>query len=167
MVRSTLVVVALAAVLTGCTGAAPEEGPAEEPAATATPTPSASEPSAEPTTPSDGSEAPEPSDGAWPPASTTIAHGSQVWGAYVAVTSSPEDPAVAAASERLEEVGYASGFGAGELGCDEGATEALGAPEGSYGLAVYFDTQADAETFAELWGPELVGTAQVTLFCMD
>src|SRR5690606_23615594 len=49
MVRSTLVVVALAAVLTGCTGAAPEEGPAEEPAATATPTPSASEPSAEPT----------------------------------------------------------------------------------------------------------------------
>ena len=61
-------------------------------------------------------------------------------------------PASRGAQQQLDELGYA--WGGGELGCDQGA-------------AVYFHDQADAETFAGLYGPQAVGTAPVTLYCLD
>ena len=162
-----VVPVVLVAVLSGCTGAA-------EPAVTAgaqtTPSQQTVSPSpvASPSASAQPSETPTPvAEAAWPPATTAVVHGGERWAVYVAVTDSGDDPRVAAAQERLDALGYASATGWGDVGCDDGAAEALGVPWQSTAVRVYFDTQADAETFARLYGPEAVGTAQVTLYCLD
>ena len=73
------------------------------------------------------------------------------------------------AVRRVAELGYPQG--GGELGCDVGAGEALGIGDGAMAIAVYFDTQAGAEDFAqryaETYGEEVVGLAQVTTLCLD
>ena len=57
-------------------------------------------------------------------------------------------------------------FSAGELRCDQGAEEALAAPDGSLAVRVYFETEVAAKAFATtLPGP--VGVARVTVHCAD
>lgn len=168
--------VAAAVALLALTGCASGTTVGGEPSATGPRQEESAEPTtqtAEATEASGPTESPEPEPspsadagaGEWPPASTTVVHGSEKWATYVAVTPTTDDPAYAAAQQRLEELGYPGG--GGEIGCDRGAAEALGVTQSAIGVAVYFDSQADAETFAEMYGPEAVGTAQVTTWCLD
>ena len=108
----------------------------------------------------------------WPPTATDVRHGGQTWGVYtVVVDAGASDAGLRreAGAQRLVSLGYPRG--GGELGCDLGATEALGVLEGALAVAAYFDTQADAELFAqryaETYGERVVGIAAVTTLCMD
>lgn len=167
-VVAAVVLLALTACASGTTvGAEPsatgllqEAEPTTGPTAAATGTSEPTEsPEAEPSPPADAEA------GEWPPASTTVVHGSEKWATYVAVTPTTDDPAYTAARQRLDELGYPGG--GGDIGCDRGAAEALEVTPSAIGVAVYFDSQTDAETFAEMYGPEAVGTAQVTTGCLD
>jgi hypothetical protein len=65
-----------------------------------------------------------------------------------------------------EAMGYFAG--AGDLGCDQGAAEALGLEDGFYyGVGLYFATMDDAIAFAAAYPGEVVGIANVTTFCLD
>jgi hypothetical protein len=91
-------------------------------------------------------------------------HGGVVWGLYLALGDSLDDPAMDAARQRATELGYHPG--GGELACDDGAAEALGV-DASYSVAVYFRTREDAEAAAALFGSAPVGIARVTTYCLD
>jgi hypothetical protein len=94
----------------------------------------------------------------------TPEHGGVVWGLYLALGDSLDDPAMDAARQRATELGYHPG--GGELACDDGAAEALGV-DASYSVAVYFRTREDAEAAAALFGSAPVGIARVTTYCLD
>ena len=108
----------------------------------------------------------------WPPTATDVKHGGETWGVYTVVLEaggSADDPRWQEGTRRLGELGYPTG--GGEIGCDVGAAEVLGVADGAMAVATYFDTQADAELFAqrytERYGEEVVGIARVTTLCMD
>ncbi|WP_421742793.1 hypothetical protein [Cellulomonas sp.] len=130
--------------------------PEPSPTVTASPTPAPSTPAPSPSTVTPPAVLPQAAD---------LTHGNAVWGAYVAVVDSFESPAALAAKARITELGYESS--GGEIGCDQGAAEALGLPEGSLVVATYLATQADALLFVEMYGPGALGVAEVTLFCLD
>lgn len=68
--------------------------------------------------------------------------------------------------DAVEAMGYFAGFG--DLGCDEGAQEALGLGEGVwYGASLYFDTETDANLFVAAYPDEVVGIATIVTFCLD
>lgn len=133
--------------------------PSAPPPRTALPTPAVTTAPA-PTVP------PEPTTPAPPPPPSREMHGSTAWAVYAAVSSSWDDPALAAADARLTAMGY-TGLRGGSLACDQGAAEALGRSAEDAAMAVYFDTPADAALFVELYGEGVVGTVEVTLFCRD
>ncbi len=99
------------------------------------------------------------------PAPAQLEHGGVVWGVYLAIDEDFEDPALAAATARVEAFGYSAGVG--EDACDQPAAETLGVPPESAVVAIYFDTRADAETAAALFEPPPVEIARVTTFCLD
>ncbi|WP_155859522.1 hypothetical protein [Cellulomonas sp. KRMCY2] len=122
----------------------------------------------EPATPPPGDSAPE----GWPPSATDLHHGGETWGVYTVVLeagASTADPRWLEGDRRLGALGYPAG--GGELGCDLGATESLGLGDGAMAIASYFDTQTDAELFAQKYaaafGDQVVGMARVTTVCMD
>jgi hypothetical protein len=95
-------------------------------------------------------------------------HGNTYWATYVWVGA-------AGTPESNEVVGKLSDdFGIqaiqGEVGCDEGAAEALG-PGAAWRVAVYFETRGDASAFADDYRIRYAGSdpviAQVTTYCLD
>lgn len=184
-----MLAIVLAVGLSGCTGEPAAEpvaaslSPTGSPSATPSPSGSASPtptlppgptptPHVQPTAQPEPTAAPAPAQtaapgqpAAWPEGISTVTHGAQVHAAYVAVTESRDDPRWAQSRRQVEDLGYvASG---GELACDSGAAEALGLDPQMLGVAVYFRSAADAQTFARMYEPGVVGTAPVTLFCLD
>ncbi|KQY22867.1 hypothetical protein ASD16_09645 [Cellulomonas sp. Root485] len=102
---------------------------------------------------------------ATPPQAADLVHGAVVWGTYVAVVDSFDSPEADAAEARITELGYQPSEG--DLGCDQGAAEALGLPENASVVSTYFATEQDAALFAQMYGPDALGIAEVKLFCMD
>lgn len=93
-----------------------------------------------------------------------VAQGETYWAVYVAVGEydSPEiDDAVA------ELASYGIGAFAGDLACDQGATDEFGTSAGSAGVALYFETQPEAQTFADSLGHSIPGIVRVRTHCAD
>jgi hypothetical protein len=99
------------------------------------------------------------------PQQADITHGNDVWGTYVAVVDSSISPTAEAAKARISELGYEPS--GGDVGCDGGAAEALGLPNDVQVIATYFSTKEDAALFAQMYGPDTLGIAEVTLYCLD
>ena len=141
----------LALALAACDGevAAPTSTPSPTPSPSPSPSPSATLESPSP--------APDP---------VVTEQGGTYWGVYLAVGDGPDlEDAIAYLSEQRElEVG--SQFSVGDLSCDQGASETLGL-DGPMRVAVYFDTQADAEAWADTLEGGPVGIAEVQTFCLD
>jgi hypothetical protein len=144
----------------------PTPSTSSAPVASTTPTPA---PTPTPTVPPVAAEpmasAPAVPSAPTPPRPSAEVHGSTAWAVYVAVSPQRDDAALAA-DARLTAMGYTQLRG-GDLACDRGAAEALGRDPSEHAVAVYFDTEADAALFAELYGDGVVGTVQVTLRCRD
>ncbi|GEK22978.1 hypothetical protein [Cellulomonas xylanilytica] len=145
---------------------------APEPSASVTSSPSPSlppSPSPSPSTVSPSPTATPPVVVETPPAAlpqaADVTHGNEVWGTYVAVVDSFESPTALAAKERITELGYQSS--GGDIGCDQGAAETLGLPQDVMVVASYFATEQDAALFAQMYGPDALGIAKVTLYCLD
>ena len=116
----------------------------------------------------DGSDGGSPDGGTeglpgWPVEATPM-HGSRYWAAYLAV-GAPGDPALQQVLEDVQESW--PGAGLGELGCDQGAAEALGRDRAEHAVAVYFPTQQHITEFRRRWDAPFVGAVQVTTFCGD
>ncbi len=153
--RRLLIIALCAATLVSC-GSKPEGGspatgagsPAASPAATV----------ASPASPATSTAAYTPIGGAH------VEQGGRYWAVYLAV-GDYDSPDVLDASSRLARLGIES-F-PGDLSCDGGAAEALGAPEGAAAVGVYFETEEEARAFAATLDPPPVGIAQVTTYCAD
>ncbi len=91
-------------------------------------------------------------------------HGGALWGVYV-VVAAPGAPELEAAAAPLRERGIL--VSVGELSCDAGATEALGADAEAHGVSVMFATREAAERFAQTLSTPPAGIAQVTVGCAD
>ena len=104
----------------------------------------------------------------FPPAAQ-VRHGDQVFGVYAAVARTASAPQLAQATAELRRAGYRVGEGSGEINCDQGARVALGLrPEIPYSaVAIYFRTRQEAQQFVDAFQPGVVGTAAVTLYCLD
>jgi hypothetical protein len=95
-------------------------------------------------------------------------HGGTYWAVY-AWLGAPGDPEADEVSDRL-----LADFGIeafpGDLACDQGATEAVGA-EYSWRVAVYFGSEEDAQVFAKRTGLLDAGpwesVVRVTTYCLD
>ena len=83
-------------------------------------------------------------------------------GVVVAEADSPAlEEAAAPLRERSIQVSV------GELSCDAGAAEALGAAPDSHAVSVMFETREAADAFAATLTPPPAGVAQVTVGCAD
>ena len=91
-------------------------------------------------------------------------HGSQYWAAYLAV-GTPGDPALQQVLEDVQELW--PGAGLAELGCDQGAAEALGRDRAEHAVAVYFPTEQHVTEFRRRWEAPFVGAVRVTTSCAD
>lgn len=99
----------------------------------------------------------------WPIESTPV-HGARLWAAYLTV-GAPGDPALLQVLEEVQQLW--PGAGLGELGCDQGAAEALGRDRTEHAVAVYFATQQHITEFRRRWDGPYVGAVQVTISCAD
>jgi hypothetical protein len=97
-----------------------------------------------------------------------LVHGGTYWAVYPWVGAAGSREADDVSAQLLEEFGIEAG--PGDLGCDQGAAEALGT-NAEQGIAVYFETEEDANAFALQAG--LLGheagpvIAHVTTYCLD
>lgn len=161
--RNALLLTA-AAVLTGLTGLA-GCGDDDEPDTrlTASPSPTTTSATSSPTPTPTASSVPS-----LPPQATELRQGGSYQAVYLAVSAGSS---VTAENRQAESAAKALGYqaGTGDVDCDQGARQALGLPEtGSYLVtSVLFTTDAQAQTFVAAYQPEVVGTAQVELFCLD
>ena len=101
----------------------------------------------------------------FPPARENLEHGELTWAVILAGAADPEDPVMVAAEQAAADAGYAVGW----TGCDEGAAEALGLPDGTLTISAYFDTNGLAEQAAEAFQARGVDAtvAEVRTFCLD
>jgi hypothetical protein len=92
------------------------------------------------------------------------------WVVYVAVaedSSQPERDRVWAAMEQLRgTTPYVSARGAGSVGCENGAADALGLDPATFAAPVFLASEAEAQQFAERWGGPVVGPAPITEDCI-
>ena len=177
MHRSAFTIPILAAMLlAGCGAEDPGDDPADAAASPTTsqsadPTGTADEPAVDPAA-SPTSEAPaatpEPPVTAWPD-EVTSTHGAQLWAVYLAVASPASDAETRALEETdayLRGLGY-EGSGIGSVGCDQGAAQSLGLDSGDNRVAVYFDTQIDAQAFVAAYDRQDLGATAVITYCLD
>ena len=99
-------------------------------------------------------------------------HGAVQWGVYMATDDDPDYDSVAAtAIERLIDLGYSQFAFAIELGCDNDAATALSKDSVTLAVAIYFETESDANAFTTAYfyqyGDIVVGVVEVTTFCLD
>lgn len=146
---------------------APQQGTMSAPAGPADDG-TADHPSDGPEPGDDGSDGGVPGGGTeglpgWPIESTP-AHGARLWAAYLAV-GAPGDPTLQPVLDEVRELW--PGAGLGELGCDDGAADALGRDGTEHAVAVYFATEQHVSEFRRRWDGPFVGAAQVTIYCAD
>lgn len=149
IVHRAVALLALTVVLAACSSD-------PEPTATPSSSPTASpSPAASPAAP--GAE-PEPA---------ITEQGGTYWGVYLAIGS--ESDLEDAIQYLTEERGLEAGidFSIGDISCDEGAAEALGADEGAQRVAVYFASSGDATAWAATLPGQPVGIVEVKTFCLD
>lgn len=106
----------------------------------------------------------------FPPAAETLEHGGEIWAVYLAVADDFSDPGLDDAVALAEMYGYLAG--AGDMGCDQGASDAIGIPEGGGEavVGVYFNSEADASLMVAALaerGHEVAGMGRVQTFCLD
>lgn len=105
----------------------------------------------------------------WPAQQSSFTHGGATWAVYLAVAEDVRDPVFATVEGQAGAVGYVN-IGPSDLGCDEGAAEALGydlSAASYYAVALYFPTEQDAQRFVDLYEPEVLGVVLVGTYCMD
>jgi hypothetical protein len=113
-----------------------------------------------------GAQTPD-SDNASPvlPASFAPIQGQTAYGVYIVRAESAADPEVERTLADLHARGLTGGVG--DLACDHGAADVLGLPPETIVVSVDFETRADAQRFAELWGSVVLGVAEFVAFCRD
>ncbi|WP_448613472.1 hypothetical protein [Modestobacter sp. URMC 112] len=99
----------------------------------------------------------------WPIESVPV-HGADYWAAYLAV-GEPGDPALQRVLSDVQQLW--PGAMIGELGCDEGAAEALGRDSTDHAVAVYFATEEHLTEFRRRWDSPWVASVRVVTFCGD
>ena len=168
-------VVGVTAVLAGCSGG-PDGGVTAATSASGTPAGTASSETAAASASGGTTSSLHPDGGARPedwPAEAAPVHGASVWAVYLAVGQAG-DPELADATEFLERHGYSAGVA--ELGCDQGAAEALGRDPQELAVAAYFDERTDADDFLAMLKPPgstgetsrgFVELLRVTRGCLD
>lgn len=107
----------------------------------------------------------------FPPEFTGLTQGGRAWALYLAVVppGQYDAPELAAANSAAAEAGY-GGAGPSDLGCDQGAPEALGRDSSSVTAPVYFETEAQANQAQAAFaarGDQVVGIVNVTTYCLD
>lgn len=85
--------------------------------------------------------------------------GVPVWGVYMAYGPTPDDPALTAVTQALDGAGEA--YAVTQVGCDVGASEALGLPLDASAVVLHFQSERAAYYWLEASGAEAVGVAQV------
>jgi hypothetical protein len=107
---------------------------------------------------------------AFPSALTEVEHGDRAFGVYLAVERKENSPGPDAqrAMTDAAAVGYDVALSP-DIDCDQGAREQLGLDlvRDYSSVVLYFETRALAQQFVNLFEPGVVGTAAVTLFCLD
>ncbi|TDV56158.1 hypothetical protein [Actinophytocola oryzae] len=108
---------------------------------------------------------------------SALEHGGTYWGVYVTVVRADDNGQVSPADQKrldaarksLTDLGYQPDSGVYDNGCEQGVQEQLHLdPQRTYAaVRIYFATQTQAEKFVEEYQPGVVGTAKVTLYCMD
>lgn len=103
------------------------------------------------------------------PPEAQLRHGEQFYAVFVAVERTSSAPEFARAEEELQKAGYRVSPGVSDINCHQGAREALRlAPGVDYFVeAVYFLTRQEAQQFVDAFEPGVVGTAFVTMYCLD
>jgi hypothetical protein len=101
----------------------------------------------------------------FPPARETLEHGADTWAVVLAGSDNVNDPALTEAMQAAEDAGYVTG----PTDCDEGAEAALGMPDGTLTVSVYFETEADAQAALLVFEARGVSgvVALVQTFCLD
>ncbi|HEY6634770.1 MAG TPA: hypothetical protein VI141_04065 [Acidimicrobiia bacterium] len=101
----------------------------------------------------------------FPAEAASLEHGGDIWAVVLAGSDDFDDPGFVAAQAAADEAGYTTG----PTDCDLGAAEALGLPDGTYTISVYFDTEAIAEQARAAFEARSVPgvVALVQTFCMD
>jgi len=102
------------------------------------------------------------------PQEAAATHGGTAWAVFLEVVRGDgEQDALQAAVDSLRSVGYTGGVG--DVDCSAGAREALGLdPALTYtAVDVLFATAEEAQQFVDLYEPGVVGTVQVTTYCLD
>jgi len=102
---------------------------------------------------------------AFPPGRETLEHGGDTWALVLAGSDNVNDPALTEATQAAEDAGYITG----PTDCDLGAEEALGMPDGTLTVSVYFETEADAQQAQLAFEARGVSgvVATVQTFCLD
>ena len=136
------------------------------PSVPSSPAPSSPAPSSRPPVGS-APTAPTPDEPAAWPAEATAVQGGTYWAVFLDVSWAGDTAGEQEARAALSEAGYLGS--SGDIGCAQGAAEALGLdPALSYtGVWVEFPTAADAQRFVDLYQPGVVGTARITAYCLD
>lgn len=93
-----------------------------------------------------------------------LRRGGGTWGVYFAV-SEFGDPEVERVAARLQAQGHEPSTLS--LECDRGAADALGVPEQSAAVALYFGSESEARAFADAVEPAPDGVARVETGCID
>jgi hypothetical protein len=115
----------------------------------------------------------------FPPAvaPSALQHGGTYWGVYVSVVRAddklqikPDDQKrLDSAAKSLTDLGYKPDAGAFDVGCEQGMREQLrlDAQRNYAAVRIFFAEQSQAQRFVTAYQPGIVGTAKVTLYCMD
>ncbi len=177
--RALVAVLASAAfAISGCTGST-EQPPAPTTSPTTHQPATSSDPASAPAPSVTPSSTPTTAKPDFPPAVAPAAlhHGGIYWGVYVTVVRADGNYRVTpgdqkrldAARKSLTDLGYEPDSGAYDIGCEQGLQEQLHLdPQRIYAtVRIFFATHAQAEQFVEAYQPGVVGTAKVTLYCMD
>jgi hypothetical protein len=146
-------------VATGNPGAAAEPTTAPGPSASETPAPTTSIPPTATLAP-------------LPPTQEEPVHGGDAWAVYLALSTDISDPEIVEAIALLEDLGYAAGWGSGDLACDQGGAQAVGVdPSDGYAMVgAYFDSALDAARFVvalDTRGQSVRGIGRVQTYCLD
>lgn len=106
---------------------------------------------------------------ALPPGVVSPTHGGTYWAVYPWIGAPGDREADDVSAQLLDDFGIEA-F-PGELGCDQGAAEALGRTDVEHAIGVYFGSEEDANAFARAFGAlgdnsEPI-VARVTTYCLD
>jgi hypothetical protein len=157
-----LVVAAAAGLALGALGYAVTRGNDTPPSPS---TPSSAAPLLPSALPTVTAPAPRAS-GTLPPEAAAETGGSY-YAAFLAVAQDAGDPALTAAQQRAQALGYLGGVG--DIDCTPGARAQLRLPaRGTYtAYSVFFASQQRAREFVSAYGGHVVGIARITASCLD